>query len=1218
MLPFSCLPNISKKDERGGLIMSRKQYTQQQLASMTPKQLDEAARYDIATELNENIFVEASAGSGKTSSLVLRMVSLVERGGPDGNGVPVNEICTITFTIAAADEFFERFQKLLSIRSGDTPDDSDKYLPRTPETKKRCAEALKNIDSCFLGTMDSFCNMIAHELPAELDIPSNSKIISKEEDERIIKDEYYSILRDNRPENKELHELAKRFNGAFTYPFDYFVAGIKMFRELRHLKVVYDPSILNQDFDTYMGLEKQHLLQAMKDFSDTKINNKDIFKTLSDPEPKLADLNRVKKRNSLRHYYHFLSSNEWDANIQAVFNALKTFKDMGDSFNKKTLETGISQYFNQSGTKYSDTFNQERKNYEHKLENYRYALFITFITKILDRITANMKQEGKFSFYDFLYYLRNAFQKSCAGDKKLIQHITERHKYFLIDESQDTNPMQTELFFFLVGQQKDLNWKNVEPKESSLFIVGDPKQSIYGFRGADVKAYKNVRSVFKAKNEVVLLTQNFRSNARLREWFNTIFNDMLTYTKPAAIEFSLDHPTIPIDPNDPTINVPNKPELLDGEYKFFVKEGQIEEDVAALIQNIKQNYKIYVKNKETGVPEEKPIKYKDFLVIPLKTDAVDYIKTFKKFGIPVMVEAKTPFESSRSLMSCLDVFNALKEPYNPANLIVLLTSPLFALNDVDLIEMKNVGFDFNLANPDILNIQFASPNQQDAINILHNLYLKTEMMGFSSTMLCIINDKQLKLLDKVSSNDLEYTYFIIEKIKTKEEDGTISCLRQFKDYLSDFRSMEKEEQRTLRFKDKVDKVKIANLHKVKGLEAPIVILAKPEKPKTDTTRYTDYDQNPPEIHVAEVKTKNSHGTDITIVKTSLFDSEEEKRQAAQKAEIDRLAYVAATRARNVLIVCDLPDKPDPKNKKAGENPDPFGLKKQIWKELAVRIGNEEDPRIIENPSLLEEEQSEEEDNQNEEVSVENSDSKTSLNPDVTLDDCLKNDKPFETHYSDDSQKDIENRNNCHQKSVKQSSPSLHRLNKVSNKDEVENLNEDPDDLNQTPEIDYEAARKGTIIHRLMECIVPWKDEKTIDLLISKIVDEYNAADYRDLLKAVADKILSGGYHQEKSELPDDILKLLRSADQLEREMPFSYSFKNASDETIIITGTIDVLYTDENGVHVIDYKTGEENDVSSLEKEYEGQLKDYRFAVAKMFNVPINQVTAHIYHIDIK
>ena len=159
---------------------------------------DEQARKLIVTEVGKNFFVEASAGSGKTTSLVYRMVSMVEK------GVPVEKICTITFTKAAADEFFSRFQSLLSIRSVKIPDKTDKFIgEKTDLTVERCQKALANIDACFMGTIDAFCNMIAHELPTQLGVPSDSEIITNEERSAAIKKEYEEILKDN------THKLSK-------------------------------------------------------------------------------------------------------------------------------------------------------------------------------------------------------------------------------------------------------------------------------------------------------------------------------------------------------------------------------------------------------------------------------------------------------------------------------------------------------------------------------------------------------------------------------------------------------------------------------------------------------------------------------------------------------------------------------------------------------------------------------------------------------------------------------------------------------------------------------------------------------------------------------------------------------------------------------------------------------------------------------------------------
>ncbi|NUR19679.1 MAG: UvrD-helicase domain-containing protein, partial [Gemmatimonadaceae bacterium] len=115
---------------------------------------DEAARSRILTDLDTNLLVEAGAGSGKTTSLVGRMVALVER------GTPVERIAAVTFTRKAANELRERFQLALESRvRGDAPN---------AESAERCEAALRQLDAAFLGTIHSFCGRLLRERPLEV------------------------------------------------------------------------------------------------------------------------------------------------------------------------------------------------------------------------------------------------------------------------------------------------------------------------------------------------------------------------------------------------------------------------------------------------------------------------------------------------------------------------------------------------------------------------------------------------------------------------------------------------------------------------------------------------------------------------------------------------------------------------------------------------------------------------------------------------------------------------------------------------------------------------------------------------------------------------------------------------------------------------------------------------------------------------------------------
>ena len=128
---------------------------------------DEEAREFINKNIDTNYFVEAGAGSGKTTSLVSRLVEMVKQ------GRPVDKICAITFTKAAANEFLDRFQKKLK-------EESEKSNLENKQ-KNYIDKALKDIDMCFMGTIDSFCQMIVSEHLNDAKIPYSSQLVDDKE-----------------------------------------------------------------------------------------------------------------------------------------------------------------------------------------------------------------------------------------------------------------------------------------------------------------------------------------------------------------------------------------------------------------------------------------------------------------------------------------------------------------------------------------------------------------------------------------------------------------------------------------------------------------------------------------------------------------------------------------------------------------------------------------------------------------------------------------------------------------------------------------------------------------------------------------------------------------------------------------------------------------------------------------------------------------------------
>ena len=1099
---------------------------------------DKKSRELITDSLDKNYFVEASAGSGKTTSLVNRMVALVE------SGVTVDKICTITFTKAAADEFFERFQRQLSARSIYTPGKGTKEEEDEKKLKaQRCLEALNNIDSCFLGTIDSFLSMLAHELPSEIKIPSDAVVIDEASRMDFVMKQYEEALRDN---SHPLHQDAVRFDRTFYSSHECFYTGINLLDDKRGMEVVYNKSLVNADLDDLLKNEKNDFLHIAEILYKEDI----VFKSAA----KTDNYNKVKRT------YPHVRGKSWNTcvgDISSMGSNIAKLDFNKDSITASELLTDglIEEKIGKKGPTGSYIFTSDAlkvvQTVMNTVDDYMHSLYFDFILKALHQVNQKLKEEGKFSYFDFLYYVTEAFKESAAGDRVLVNHVYSRHSYFLLDENQDTNPLQTQLFFYITGTVQTPDWTKSEPKEGSLFIVGDPKQSIYAFRGANVQAYNKTKSIFAAKNELLILTRNYRSLPSLRKWFNDAMEPLLN----RGVD-PLRHNDIEIDKEEfvaeSSANKPAGASTFSGVYKYSIESDKEASYLAALINELvgKDKYQILVKNPDEDSDERyiyRPIEYKDFLIVPRNKKVNDYIEECNKYNIPLVVEAEIPFASSKSLTTLVDFAKLLKNPSNRIYFLNLLYS-YYKFDDSDIAYLINNDYSFDLedSNPYIT----LDKRYLDVIKSLKELYLATKNTGYSSTLTYVLNNKKLSLLKHVDSSSLEYTYFLIEKVKEKEENGTISSTPLFVSFVEQFIERNLDDNRVLRFQNKLNRVKIANLHKVKGLQAPIVILNKPRVWKTKITQFVDYSTYPAKVHYKSIDRASGFGY---VVQTHAYDDTTLANwEAYNNAECDRLAYVAATRAESVLLISQSSDKPN-------------ASYVEPWEDLAKQVSD--------------------------------------TFPALPLGD------PDEDDPEKDQYEDVSINEKCSSHKYEYASPSTLGIHRMRSNEDVIDESKKEEDKSTDKE---NAAIEGTLVHKLLELIVSSKNGyKDRDKLVTSIINKYHVEEEdksRDILNKVYDTFTNGGFKQKHSVLPDDLLPLLLKAEEVYTEMPFSYL-----DDKKIVNGTIDLLYKDDKGYHVIDYKSNRLDDVFLLEKHYESQLNQYKKAL-KEIGIDAD---AHIYHIDI-
>lgn len=932
---------------------------------------DERARQQIKTAIDKNLFVEAGAGSGKTTSLVSRMAAMVKA------GISVEKICAITFTKAAANEFYERFQAALSEEDDD-----------------RSRMALEKIDLAFMGTIDSFCQMVISEHPAEAAVPFDSEVIMDDDMEDIYKAEYTKILRGEYDDDyPHLRGLADEF--------------VKVHRNSMDIFLVLLPYMLSHRDSEYMYTPVSPAFQGIGEF-------KELLKAI------YANENLIDKKSKKPEaaYMSLMSSKsillgKWDNRFPDVVKALKDIKALRIS--KDADASLLGPHFD------SFLFPHEARgkiswySFEDnfwllgQLEEYTYSVTMEFAAAAAPAIAERLRKQGNLTYFDYLLYLRDMLKEDIKAGGKITRHIYDRHSYFLIDEFQDTNPMQAEIFFFLTAENPVADWKKCKPRPGSLFIVGDPKQSIYRFRSADVASFLEVKKLFtEGVGEVVGLTRNFRSSGDLCSWFNSVFTTLM----PADTANQVKYEMIPPDPEKRD---------MDGEFHgVYTYPSFKEEDpwnVAKIITAIVHNPKYKVEGRE--------IEYTDIMVITKAKGRMDgYIKAFYEADIPFRIEGKVLFGKCPALKAVAAAFAA-------------------AASEEKEYQFKAKEMGFDLASLKAI------------------AYGRTPAALFTEIM-----DSQ-RIFERFGTEKLEYLYYALELLRESNNDN----LKDASGFLSDLVTDNNSEERCLLLSRDTNRVHIANLHKVKGLEAPVVFLGDP----------SDSNVIPNErSHDGKYWLFNASKKFISYLTAPGFGEEKALEREALTAERERLLYVAATRAKQVLLIADN------EGEKKGRN---------FWKPLVeMATGTLEIP---------------EEDM----VSVK----RDTASAKEAFDDASA--KKVTNTYSNRATYEIVR-------------PSQIKVQSITDESEEE------------PEVKPEAGREnaaliGTMVHRLMEVLVSsggWEGEDA--KLVQAVSDEFPQAE-NEFLTDVLAAIRSGGYPQENGTV-QDILGELLSAEKVYCEVPLCY------------------------------------------------------------------------------
>ena len=831
---------------------------------------DSENRKLIADDLDSNIMVEAAAGTGKTTGIVGRMVNLIATG-----RCQIENLAATTFTRKAAAELRERFQaKLRQELNSDRPDGE----------LDRIKTAIDRIEFAFVGTFHSFCSLMLRERPIEFGVepgfreidPAEAKLLCEQAWQAFL-DELYST---GREKLDRIHSLGLKTNELKTCFFK--------FLEFRDIH------------------QWPHDLPAQFDLEATK---REVRAYVEDMRLLIPFFNAPADRGTdetMERYEKILLASDnidWDRNAD-FFNFLELF----DSTSIKTIQ----KYWHDKAvakrekTRYHDVRQNTVGPAFQWWGHYRYEFLIGLLANASVIYETIRSATGGLDFQDLLLHTAKGLKET----ESLREYFQKRFTHVLVDEFQDTDPLQAEILAYLTSSDNSqTDWKSCIPLPGSLFVVGDPKQSIYRFRRADIVTYKQVKQIFEQSGGKILsLSRNFRSEQSICDWVNPIFGDLLganeTKYSPAAVD--MEHGRNGVSEGE-----------LSGVHKLVIQDGLNKQADAVPweAEQIAKYISLAIAEKKTVARTESEFRQGksshvepgDFLIIVRGKELLHhYSDALDQLGISNTVTGSRAFKNIAELKTIYDILLAVDDSKNPIPYVSILRGELFGFGDADLYELKRLGGRFSYTSPIPTGLTPELQSRFEGVNKRMAKYRNwIRNMPFASAFEKIASD--IGLLARCSSHldgDIVAGGFLkaVEWIRAQswDFDSAIDMITFLKDLID---STETDTCSVL--PPDSSSVRIMNLHKVKGLEAPIVFLA-------CTFGKGSY---PPEFHVdrseevakgylaiEKVIGKGFRKKRRSIATPADWVTYSEEEVLFGNAEENRLLYVACTRAACQLVV----------------------------------------------------------------------------------------------------------------------------------------------------------------------------------------------------------------------------------------------------------------------------------------------------------------------------
>ncbi len=833
---------------------------------------DAPAREAIRTELGATLFVEAGAGTGKTAVLVDRVVALVTADGPGlpGSELPVSElpvsmpaIAAITFTEKAAAELRDRIRRELRRRADDA------LAPAV--VRARCETALDGLDAAAICTLHSFAQRILTEFPIEIGLPPRIEVRDEISSRLAFEARWHEfvdeLLDDPALESTVLVLLAANV-------------------QLKHLRTVAE--VLDDNWDLLDRVGDPAPLPALE--LDGWLEELDAV-CAADADCR-ADVDTMLTRlGELADYRNRLRAAFDDADRIELLRAEKPSFKVGTTGNKKNWADiiGLRERIAKLG--------EQRKAISDAVLDVAIKRLVAAVARCTERAVAERRAAGELDFHDLLVLARTLLRDPEHGARARAR-LRDRYRRILIDEFQDTDPIQVELAALLgSGDPADGErpWTEMTVDPGKLFFVGDPKQSIYRFRRADIATFLEASRRF-AEPAPRFLTCNFRTAPAVLEWINHVFGELIQPFVASQPEYrALDAARrVPPD-NDRGVVLLGIDAHSEEHERINAGELRVREaaDVAAIARAaVADEWPVYDKERDGW----RPARLGDVcILLPARTSLGYLEQALDAAGVPYRAETSSLVYSSREVRDLLTALRAIDDPSDTLSLVVALRSSLFGCGDDDL-------FRYNVEHGGRWDATAAPPAtlpEDDpvagAVRFLGELHADRMWSTPSELLERIVRERSVIEVGALTGRFRDVARrvrFLVDQARAYA-DAVGGTLR---DYLAWAELQGAEGARVVEAvvpETDDDAVRIMTIHGAKGLEFPIVVCSGMTTAAQMSTRGV------------QVLFPPTGGCEVRFapgVQTADFELHKPIDEQMGFHEKLRLLYVACTRARDHLVV----------------------------------------------------------------------------------------------------------------------------------------------------------------------------------------------------------------------------------------------------------------------------------------------------------------------------